>query len=160
MAMKCGNCKESHGTVDEVKACYTLSRIPNSDGSEDYRPSSEVQNVFNYTTVGSSAPDIPAGHYAVKSLTGNNDLDFYRVDRPQEGRWAGRTFVKRIIGGNPDEQVRGKIARQALEAIQNAGPEEAMALYGREIGQCGKCNRHLTDEKSRALGIGPVCRSA
>jgi hypothetical protein len=160
MAIKCGNCKESHQSIDEVKSCYLLSAIPNFDGSEDYQPSSKVRRIFDYTTAGSGIPDIPAGYYAVKSLTGNNDLDFFRVDRPTEGRWAGRTFVKRIIGGNPEAQVRGQQARAALEAIIKAGPDSAMALYGQEIGQCGRCNRHLTDETSRALGIGPVCRSA
>jgi hypothetical protein len=95
----------------------------------------------------------------VESATGNNDLDFYRVDRPTEGRWAGRTFVKRIIGGNPDIQVRGAEARNALNRILAAGPDDAKKKYGQEIGQCGECNRHLTDETSRELGIGPVCRS-
>jgi Family of unknown function (DUF6011) len=107
----------------------------------------------------SNLPDVPAGHYAVKSLTGNNDLDFFRVDRPTEGRWSGRTFVKRVIGGKPDAPVRGQTALHALQAIRDAGPEAAGVLYGREIGQCYRCNRHLTNETSRALGIGPDCRS-
>lgn len=104
-------------------------------------------------------PDVPAGHYAVLSLTGNNDLDFFRVDRPKDRRWAGRTFVKRVIGGKPDSPVRGPTAVAALKAILKAGPAAAQILYGTEIGRCYKCNRHLTDEASRALGIGPDCRS-
>jgi uncharacterized protein DUF6011 len=102
-------------------------------------------------------PEVPAGHYAVKSLTGNNDLDFFRVDRPTEGPWAGRTFVKRVIGGKPDSPVRGRTMREALEAILAEGVEAARLRYGREIGQCWKCNRHLTDELSRQRGIGPDC---
>lgn len=103
--------------------------------------------------------DIPAGHYAVESLTGNNDLDFFRIDRPDHGTYAGRIFVKRIIGGKPDVGVRGKAATLALEAILNApgGPEMAAKLYGVEIGRCYKCNRRLTDATSRAAGIGPDC---
>lgn len=103
-------------------------------------------------------PDVPAGHYAVSSATGNNDLDFFRVDRPTEGQWAGRTFVKRVIGGHPDFAVRGAQAKAALEAILEADPAKAAQRYGQEIGRCFKCNRHLTDETSRALGIGPECR--
>jgi Family of unknown function (DUF6011) len=102
-------------------------------------------------------PDVPAGHYAIPSLTGNNDLDFFRVDRPEEGTWAGRTFVHRVIGGKPDSRVRGTTARQALEAIIAAGPDKARQLYGQEIGRCWRCNRHLTDETSRYWGIGPDC---
>jgi hypothetical protein len=102
-------------------------------------------------------PDVPEGHYATGSRTGSNDLDFWRVDRPAEGRWEGWTFVKRIIGGRPDSRVRGAEARAALEAIAAAGIEQARTRYGQEIGSCWKCNRHLTDDLSRELGIGPDC---
>lgn len=104
-------------------------------------------------------PDVPAGHYATISATGNNDFDFWRVDRPEEGQWKGRTFVKRVIGGKPDKNVYRQTARDALKAILAEGIEVTRTRYGTEIGQCWKCNRHLTDETSRALGIGPDCRS-
>jgi uncharacterized protein DUF6011 len=104
-------------------------------------------------------PDVPAGHYAVPSLSGNNDLDFFRVVRPTEGQWAGHTFVNRVIGGRQDSPIRGKAAKQALEAILELGVEDAGILYGTTLGRCRDCNRHLTDELSRALGIGPECRS-
>lgn len=104
-------------------------------------------------------PEVPAGHYATPSRTGNNDLDFWTVDRPTEGRWAGYTFVKRVIGGHEDQSVRGSEARQALEAIVAEGLEQVARRYGQEIGRCGRCNRSLTDETSRAYGIGPDCRS-
>jgi cytochrome c553 len=102
-------------------------------------------------------PDVPAGRYAVQSRTGNNDLDFFRVDRPTEGRWEGYTFVKRIIGGHDDTAIRGAEARQALQAIIDAGTFVAGALYGQTIGKCGRCGRHLTDETSREQGYGPEC---
>jgi hypothetical protein len=102
-------------------------------------------------------PDVPAGHYAIPSLTGNNDLDFFRVDRPTEGKWSGRTFVKRVIGGHPDTPIRGSEARKVLNAILEAGVDEAGRRYGQEVGRCRRCNRHLTDETSRQLGIGPDC---
>lgn len=101
---------------------------------------------------------VPAGHYAVPSLTGNNDLDFFRVDRPMEGKWAGYIFVKRVIGGRPNAPVRGQKAREALVAISK-NPEAAALQYATELGRCSKCNRHLTDELSRQLGMGPECRS-
>lgn len=103
-------------------------------------------------------PEVPEGYYATASRTGNNDLDFWAIDRPTEGRWAGRVFVKRVVGGRADQNVRGPEARLALEAIAAAGPEDAARLYGQEVGRCGRCNRHLTDETSRAYGLGPECR--
>ncbi len=100
---------------------------------------------------------VPEGHYATPSRTGANDLDFWRVDRPAEGRWAGRVFVKRVIGGRADQAVRGAEAVAALQAITADHPHHAMVLYGQEIGRCGRCNRHLTDDASRARGLGPDC---
>jgi hypothetical protein len=102
-------------------------------------------------------PDVPAGRYAVRSATGNNDLDFFRVTRPEEGPWAGRTFVKRVIGGHEDTPVRGAEARKALQAIVDAGITEAGILYGQEVGCCFKCHIHLTRSYSRAMGYGPDC---
>lgn len=103
--------------------------------------------------------DIPAGHYAVPSLTGNNDLDFFRVDKPTEGQWAGYIFVKRVIGGRPDNRVTKTTKFQALNAIRQASPAAAAMLYARELGRCSICNRHLTDEISRRVGKGPECRA-
>lgn len=102
------------------------------------------------------AATVPEGHYALPS-TGENDLVFYRVDRPTEGAFAGRVFVKMIVGGKPDRNVRRDAIAGILARIEAAGPDAAGELYGQEIGRCWKCNRHLTDEASRAAGIGPDC---
>jgi hypothetical protein len=107
---------------------------------------------------GPALPDVPEGHYAIPSLTGNNDLDFFRVDRPTEGKWAGYTFLKRVVGGKPDLPVARAQRRTVLEAIEAAGVDAARQQYGVSIGRCYVCNRHLTDELSRQLGIGPDCR--
>lgn len=48
-------------------------------------------------------------------------------------------------------------ADKAIIARIAADPEAASRLYGQEIGECGRCGRTLTDEASRAEGIGPVC---
>lgn len=96
--------------------------------------------------------DVPAGHYAIVS-EGHNDLFFVRVDRPK----SGRTYVKMIVGGHPDQNVAyGRVAG-ILDRIAAAGVDAAARLYGQEIGRCCRCNRSLTDETSRAAGIGPEC---
>lgn len=103
-------------------------------------------------------PDVPAGYYALPDPTGRNDLRFYRVDRPTEGRWAGYTFLKVVIGGQPDRRVPREDVPGILAEI--AADPDAGFRYGREIGRCCACNRQLTDEESRRLGIGPDCRKA
>ena len=106
----------------------------------------------------SALPDVPEGHYAYPS-SGSNDLSFVRVDRPTEGRWAGRTFVKQVVGGHPDQPVARANVASVLASIVEFGVDLAAQTYGQEIGRCYRCNRHLTDETSRQLGIGPDCRS-
>jgi len=110
------------------------------------------------TSPAPEAPAVPEGHYAVARTGGLNDLDFFRVDRPTDGPWAGRVFVKTIVGGRPGHAVRGAAAQAVLARIEAAGWMDAARRYGQEIGRCGRCNRSLTDAVSRACGIGPDCR--
>ena len=100
-----------------------------------------------------SVPIVPEGHYAIEGR-GDNEWSFYRVDHGT-GTYAGRIFVKRVIGGRPDENVPARQVPGILQRIVEdplAGPR-----YGQVIGRCCRCNRHLTDDASREAGIGPDC---
>lgn len=105
--------------------------------------------------IGTQQSDVPAGRYAVivRSKT-----VFLKVTRPADGPFAGRIFVN-IQAGDDLHQVSPAARDLFLTAIELAGPAEASRLYGREIGACGVCGRTLTDEDSRAAGIGPVCQA-
>lgn len=106
-----------------------------------------------------SAEVVPAGRYAVATESGAvNTLAFYKVDRPTEGKWAGRVFVKLLVS---DEEQRLSFAasKAVLAKIAAVGAQEASAAYGREIGSCGVCAKVLTNDESRAIGIGPDCRA-
>jgi len=100
---------------------------------------------------------VPAGRYAVPTEDGaTNDLAFYKVDRPTEGKWAGYVFVKLLTGG--EERRLSRAAQTAVLAkIARVGAEQAAATYGHQIGRCGICHTRLTNDESRARGIGPVC---
>lgn len=98
-------------------------------------------------------PDVPAGRYAVENEDG--DLRFYHVNRPTEGKWAGRTFVK-VQASDDLHAVRGKAAASVLAKIA-ADVDTAGRRYGQELGVCGDCGRTLTDAESRARGRGPIC---
>lgn len=97
---------------------------------------------------------VPAGRYAVTGDDGTTD--FYKVDRPEEGRWAGYTFVK-LQTGSDYQRIGRKQAATILSRIEDAGPREASARYGHELGHCGVCGRELTNNESIEAGIGPVC---
>ena len=100
------------------------------------------------------APEVADGRYALE-LDGK--LRFFHVNTPTEGRWAGYTFVKEQAGGDV-YRVGSAERRRAIRAAIAADPE-ALARYGKTLGTCGRCGRELTDETSRELGLGPVCRA-
>jgi hypothetical protein len=99
-------------------------------------------------------PEVPAGRYAVTGEEGQTV--FLKVDRPTEGQWKGRTFVK-VQAGDEFHPMALPVAKALLAKILADGPKAASIRYGRELGVCGVCGRTLTDETSRAAGIGPKC---
>jgi len=96
------------------------------------------------------------GRYAVTEADGV--LRFYRVNTPDEGRWAGFTFVE-VQASEELHPVKDKARRTKILALIAADPKAAMLRYGQEIGSCGHCGRTLTNELSREIGIGPICRA-
>lgn len=104
-----------------------------------------------------SDTELPAGRYGIPTEEGAlNKMAFYTVDRPSEGKWAGRVFVNLLLSDNehkmplPQQKV---IARKIAEY----GAEKASAAYGHEFKHCGVCGRGLTNDESRERGIGPKC---
>ncbi|MBV9869122.1 MAG: hypothetical protein JO214_00625 [Frankiaceae bacterium] len=105
------------------------------------------------------AETVPAGSYAltIEDSSVGNDLAFYRVDRPTEGKWAGFVFVKLELG--PETQRLSIPAQKSvLRRIAEVGAREASILYGQKIEKCGVCHTKLTNKESREAGIGPDCR--
>jgi hypothetical protein len=117
----------------------------------------DMTNVADRTPGEIPAEVVPAGRYAIDTNDGaHNGVAFYKVDRPTEGKWVGRVFVKLMV--SDEEQRLGKAASATVLAkIAEVGAEAASARYGHEIGECGVCGRTLTNDASRARGIGPVC---
>lgn len=174
--VKCGNCKLQHETAADVRACYEHAR-----GQDDSVPESYGDTTFlegrNSPAASPSQPEpwfksdegpwwygnggkelpFPAGRYAILTPDEGEDgkLHFFHVDAPDEGRWKGYVFVKEQASDNL-YPVKGRRGARVIEWIAE-DPETAMLTYGRELGKCGHCGRTLTDEESRARGIGPIC---
>ena len=108
--------------------------------------------------------DLPAGMYAVPG--GDTRLKL-RVSRPRAGsKWQGWTFVddgaeygqrQKYGSQRPGALYNGKLTDQ-LKIIMS-DPFEASKAYGKLVGRCGVCGRHLEDEVSVAEGIGPICKA-
>lgn len=112
------------------------------------------------TATGLDLSPLAGGYYAAEV---DGVTKFFRIDKPTEGRWAGWMFVK--IQASDDLHPQGKQAPgrsytgASIEYLRVilADEQAAFARYGQAIGRCGVCGRTLTDETSRARGIGPTC---
>jgi Family of unknown function (DUF6011) len=107
-----------------------------------------------------STGDVPDGYYALRGVEGHkNDISFFRLRSPGPmSNWHGRQFVDQVVGHGKRYPVKEKATRDKIyNLIREQGINEARQLYGQEIGQCGRCGRELTDDTSRARGIGPDC---
>lgn len=100
-----------------------------------------------------AGPAVENGRYALRSDGG---VKFYKVNTPTDGAWAGRTFVD-VQASDDFHPIRNKVDRAAILLSIAFDPKAAMELYGQQLGKCGHCGRTLTDEESRARGIGPIC---
>jgi hypothetical protein len=92
------------------------------------------------------------GRYAIEE---DGVLKFFKVkngNRP----W----FVFLDVQASDDWHAIRNVTRiRSIVALIAIDPNAAMVRYGHELGECGRCGRTLTDEASRAAGIGPVCAS-
>ena len=144
-------------TVEDIKA-----GVPSLDKAQASRyierllelPKKATAKAQPSSDLAKLAESIPAGHYAVTGEDGTTD--FYRVDKPTKGKWAGYVFVKLQLS-ETYERVSQRNTATILQKIIDSGPEAAAKRYGHELGKCAICSRTLTNPDSIERGIGPVC---
>jgi hypothetical protein len=97
--------------------------------------------------------DVLPGRYALDGEDGT--LRFYWLkDEDEHGN--PRRLVQLV--GAPGDFVQRRIWRpQSIMEQIARDSASAMIRFGLEVGKCGKCGSPLTDEASRARGIGPIC---
>lgn len=99
---------------------------------------------------------VPEGRYALRDSDGV--VRFYVVDHGRPGtKWENFVFLSAQASDELHPIRNAPLRDRVLGEILEAGLEESTVLYGTELGVCGRCGRTLTDEDSRAAGIGPVC---
>lgn len=158
--MICGHCKTGSVSVDHVRKCAsskTASTAPQFVSADfrpmalaDYKPAAKPQapKISDF--------QVPASKYAL-SLGGK--LRFFQVNKPTKGKWAGYTFVTELIGAPGDwRQLKlNKVFTTEVLAHIALDPKEAAVRYSNEFTRCAVCESPLSDEESRARGLGPVC---
>lgn len=101
-------------------------------------------------------PEVPNGRYAVEE---DGTLKFFHVRHGKaDTRWAGFVFVD-IQASSDTYPLKDRARKARILALIAQDVEGALCRYGQELGVCGDCGRTLTDETSRSIGRGPICRS-
>lgn len=106
---------------------------------------------------------VPTGYFAVQ---GEESLVFIRVSQPKSGVYKGTTkiqtqhsddLIDRVwIWPSGQWKVKSPWIIDVLMVLV-VDYQTAAMRYAHEIGKCMRCNKALTDERSRHYGIGPDC---
>jgi hypothetical protein len=102
---------------------------------------------------------VPDGKYATIGVTGPGRVEFWSVEKPTEGKWAGRTFINSLTGA-PGDWRRNRPSRAVMDTVADillADPQKAATLFGHKTKTCGKCGSPLSKVQSRAAGYGQTC---
>jgi hypothetical protein len=98
------------------------------------------------------------GYFCVPFIGGDNHTDYTFFGIRTRNNGSGDRYVVHVVGGHGDikDMSLAWIERAivALDAVDYLG---ALMNYGTKLGHCGMCGRTLTDQHSRAMGLGPDC---
>lgn len=108
---------------------------------------------------------IQPGYYAMQSP--GKPYRFYRVSVPKTGKYKGMMKVQSQHSEKYNIVLTVNLNTDSLYWYNMTCEEDIMILavnqkacaveYGQYIGRCCRCNKELTDERSRYFGIGPEC---
>lgn len=98
--------------------------------------------------------DLPLSKYALEGE--NGWLVFVEIVE----RRGGRRYMNRLIGA-PGDWNRGRLPLSVIKgyaATIAEDPAQAALRFAEEFTCCAVCLAPLSDEESRRLGLGPICR--
>lgn len=179
--MICGNCKQSHQTVAQVRGCYEARYEPAKQESKNYAhkllrerdpagttlgefTQMEAEELINSATKSGVAGIIselemcPARKQPKEELKDGywktKDGTIWKAYYSQNGRLICKELV--VYKDNSHEWTYRGMANRFLSAAHLLTLEEAKE-FGSIYGFCCVCGRTLTNEISVAEGIGPIC---
>jgi len=128
---------------------------PGREGTASAWITKMIDKVKELKAAAKATPSTPAaevadGRYAVEE---DGVLKFFKVTN---GKRPGFVFLD-VQASDEWHSIRNLARIRKVLAIIAQDAKAAMIRYGHELGQCGRCGRTLTDEASRAAGIGPIC---
>lgn len=131
---------ESHQWVEENKPWAPVNELRN-----------RVKAHLHYETKQGTHKRM--GHFAIEA---DGTLKFLVVKELLAGRHAGRVFVD-SMGSDTAYPVKAPATLTAYLTAVLADPKAAAKRYADELDVCSDCGRTLTNDESRARGIGPEC---
>lgn len=124
-----------YSSAEASRAITELLTMPRKAVSPAYSPTPTVE--------------VPIGMHEL------NDIIF-KVYKTRNGHIVTKELV--IWDDKPSFEYRGKAGLKGLSDDTRLS-DEAAAKFGRTYGICVRCARHLTDERSIAVGYGATCAS-
>jgi len=139
------------GRMNKDRASEVVTRLKKHCGYKEEGWARRADFVRPVSTPVEPFEDIPDGYYALRDPDGH--VRFFRVStyrgkRKVQSQASDTLFPINFTSGHT-----------ILRQIRETGMRDSAFLYGREIGRCCRCGHTLTDEDSRAAGIGPYCAS-
>lgn len=129
-----------------VKKSADFGEVPKHWLSERRSPNLDLEDgIYCLNRDGVQEPDYYMvyvtrnGHKVTKKLEGHCEPSYGEEDTIGEWVYSGTGPLRDL---NPEDKL---------------DPEQA-ARFGQVYGWCGICGRTLTNEESKKLGIGPICR--
>lgn len=151
--IRCGHCKGYHPSVAAVRQC---SQAPVDD---PFRRSTSDQERAQEEA---EAARVPTRRAPAEEGMYRKDGVIYKVQIAVHG--SRKPYAKALV---PHDTVAGQPRppwhfQYTPGAVRELGPEHKLTLeqakeFGALYGTCCVCGKTLTDEKSIAAGIGPVC---
>ena len=157
--MICGNCREHHLSVGEVRACYADRReLAFLSASEPGSDLSEPRTALSPTP----EPEPPISERLSPATEGFylHEGSVYKVQRAVHG--SGHLYAKRLVLERSEEDRRGTwwVYAKGVVSRLHQGlrlTQEEAAAFGKLYGICCICGTQLNNEVSIERGIGPVC---
>lgn len=142
---------QAHEADEEAaRQAQKMSLFLGADGAEEMRLRPAPGSVAVLDRPKVAPAKVEDGRYAVEE---DGVLKFFKLTN---GRKPGYVFLD-IQASDDWHSIRNVTRIKSIVALIAVDSYAAMIRYGRELGACGHCGRTLTDESSRAAGIGPIC---
>lgn len=158
--MICGNCREHHLSVGEVRACYADRReLAFLSASQPGSDLSEPQPAPSPTP----EPEPPISERLSPATEGFylHEGKIYKVQRAVHR--SGHLYAKMLVLERRSEGDRRGAGWVYVKGVVNKlhqdlrMTEEEAAAFGKLYGICCICGTQLNNEVSIERGIGPVC---